>query len=87
MDEKINKEEYPKQRKITTKDGTIIHLWGNKMHSFEGPAFIPKGNKKLAEYYIFGFKKTKDEWLEAKKSQNGVPYYKANIKLDEGNRY
>jgi hypothetical protein len=65
-----------KQRKIKTSDGTIIHIWDNKMHNWEGPAFIPQGDNKKAEYYIYGMKHSKDEWQEARKSQTGLPYYK-----------
>ena len=80
-------EEYPKQRKITIKDGTIMHLWGKKLHNWEGPAVIPQGNKKLEEYYIFGIKYSKDKWALAKKEQSGLPFYKSSMKLDEGNRF
>ena len=80
-------EEYPKQRKITTKDGTIMHLWGRQLHNWEGPAVIPQGNKKLEEYYIFGIKYPKDKWLLAKKEQSGLPWYKGSMKLEEGGRY
>lgn len=83
----MSKEEYPKQRKIITKDGTIIHFWGNKFHNWNGPAYIPQGNNKLAEYYIYGIKYDKQKWEEAKKDQNGLPWYKGNMKLEEGNRY
>jgi hypothetical protein len=33
----------------------------------------PKGSGKKDEYYIFGFKKTKDQFLEYKKDQKGLP--------------
>lgn len=66
--------EYPKQKKITTKDGTVMHTWDKKLHSWVGPALIPQGNNKLAEYYIFGIKYSKDKWDEMKKEQaKGIP--------------
>jgi len=46
------------------------------MHNWDGAALIPQGNKRQAEYYLFGIKHTKDEWLEKKKSVNGVPFHK-----------
>lgn len=63
-------------RRLKTADGTIIFYWERVMHNWDGPAFIPQGNKKLAEYYVYGIKKTKEEWEEAKKDWNGVPYHK-----------
>lgn len=81
------KEEYPKSRKIKTADGTIMHLWGKSLHSWEGPALIPKNNKKLEEYYVYGIKYTKDKWLEAKKEQAGLPWYKSSMKTQDGARF
>ena len=51
-------------KKIKTPDGTIIHTLDGKLHNYDGPAMIhPKGSGKKDEYYIFGFKKTKDQFL------------------------
>jgi hypothetical protein len=67
-------------RKITTQDGSIvsfIEIGGiNKMHSWDGPAYIPQGNKRASEYWVYGIKHTKDQWEESKKDWNGVPFYK-----------
>ena len=69
----------PTQRLVTA-DGTIAHYITvdgiKKMHNWDGAALIPQGNKRQAEYYLFGIKHTKDEWLEKKKSVNGIPFYK-----------
>jgi hypothetical protein len=46
------------------------------MHNFDGPAYIPQGNKRAAEYYVFGVKFTKDQFDNIKKDNNGVPFYK-----------
>ena len=48
----------------------------NKMHNWDGPAYIPQGNKRAAEYWLFGFKYTKDQWEDRKKDVNGQPFYK-----------
>jgi hypothetical protein len=67
-------------QRIVTADGTVAHYVSingiKKMHNWDGAAFIPQGNKRQAEYYLFGIKHTKDEWLEKKKSVNGVPFHK-----------
>jgi len=67
-------------QRLKAADGTIAHYVDingiNKMHNWDGAAFIPQGNKRQAEYYLFGIKHTKDEWLEKKKSINGVPFHK-----------
>jgi hypothetical protein len=73
------KERFGTQR-LRTADGTIAHYINingeNKMHNWEGAAYIPQGNKRQAEYYIFGIRYSKDKWLEFKKDVNGVPFYK-----------
>ena len=56
------------------------------MHNWDGTALIPQGNKRQAEYYLFGIKHTKDEWLDKKKSVNGVPFYKTSIGKTAGAR-
>ena len=67
-------------QRLRTIDGTIAHYINingvNKMHNWDGAALIPQGNKRQAEYYLFGIKYTKDQWLEFKKDVNGVPFYK-----------
>jgi len=67
-------------RQIKTSDGSIVHFINiggkNLMHNWDGPAYLPQGNKRAAEYWLFSFKYTKDEWEDRKKDVNGVPFYK-----------
>jgi hypothetical protein len=67
-------------QRIVTSDGTVAHYVSidgvKKMHNWDGAALIPQGNKRQAEYYLFGIKYSKDQWLEFKKSVNGVPFHK-----------
>ena len=63
-------------KKLKTLDGTIVYYLNGKMHNFDGPAYIPQGNKRAAEYYVFGMKFTKDQFDNIKKDNNGVPFYK-----------
>ena len=67
----------PEVKKMKTGDGTIIYYLDRKIHNWDGPAFIPQGNKRLAEYYLFGIKHTKEQWEEKKKDVNGQPFYKS----------
>ena len=67
---------FPQSKKYKRPDGTIAYTWDGKMHNWEGPAFIPEGNKKLAEYYLYGTKMSKDEWQEIRSQREGLPYYK-----------
>jgi hypothetical protein len=67
---------YPKSRKLKKADGTIAFIWDNKLHNWDGPAYIPQGDMKKAEYYLHGIQKTKDEYIEAIREQNGLPWYK-----------
>ena len=62
------KESFPKTKRLKTPDGTIAYYWDNKLHNWEGPALIPEGNIRLREYYIYGIRKTEEEWKEAKRS-------------------
>lgn len=73
----MNKQkEFPKQRKLKSLDGTIVHLLGDKLHNWDGFAKIPQGDKKLGEYHLYGIEKTKDEWKEMRSQRNGLPFYK-----------
>jgi hypothetical protein len=70
------KETFPKTKRLKSPDGTIAYYWDGKLHNWEGPALIPEGNNRLREYYLYGFRKTEDEWKEAKRSGHGLPWYK-----------
>jgi hypothetical protein len=67
-------------QRLKTADGTIVHYINiggvNRIHNWDGAALIPQGNKRQAEYYLFGIRHTKDQWLDKKKNVNGVPFYK-----------
>ena len=63
-------------KKMKAADGSIVYYLNGKIHNWEGPALIPQGNKRLAEYYLFGIKHTKEQWEEKKKDVNGQPFYK-----------
>lgn len=63
-------------KRLKTADGSIVYYLDGKMHNFDGPAYLPQGNKRAAEYYVFGVKFTKDQFDNIKKDNNGVPFYK-----------
>jgi hypothetical protein len=63
-------------KKLTKSDGTILYIWENGLHNWEGPALIPEGNMRKREYYIHGIKKTEKEWKDARKNRSGLPFYK-----------
>jgi hypothetical protein len=73
-------------KKLKTADGTIAYYLDSKLHNWDGPALIPQGNKRLAEYYLFGIKKTKEQWEDSKKDSNGVPFYKTSAGKAAGAR-
>jgi hypothetical protein len=66
----------PETKKLKTQDGSIVYYWEGKMHNWDGPAYIPQGNKRAAEYWLFGMKYSKDQWEDRKKDVNGQPFYK-----------
>ena len=41
-------------KKVRLKDGTIMFIYDNKLHNWDGAALIPQGNKKKAKYFING---------------------------------
>ena len=67
---------FPQSKKLKKADGTVAFVWDNKLHNWDGPALIPEGNEKKAEYYLYGHKKTIEEWKELRKQREGRPYYK-----------
>jgi hypothetical protein len=71
---------------VKTADGTVIYYLNGKMHNWEGPAFLPQGNTKNAEYYLFGIKHTKEQWEIKKKDINGQPFYKTAVGKASGAR-
>jgi hypothetical protein len=73
-------------KRLKTEDGSIVYYWLNKMHNWDGPAYIPQGNKRAAEYWLFGMKYTKDQWEDRKKDINGVPFYKTAAGRASGTR-
>ena len=65
-------------KKLTKEDGTILFVLNGKLHNVEGPALIPQGNEKLAEYYLNGIKYDKKKWKQAiTKDCNGIPFHKS----------
>jgi hypothetical protein len=66
--------------RIRTKDNSLVYSIEvngvNKMHNWDGPAYIPQGNKRAAEYWLFGMRYTKDQWEDRKKDVTGQPFYK-----------
>ena len=73
-------------KRIKTEDGSIIYYLDGKMHNYDGPAYIPQGNKRSAEYYLFGIKYTKKQWEMFKKDANGLPFYKTAVGKAAGAR-
>ena len=72
-----NKENaWPKSQKLKKADGTIAYLWDGKLHNWEGPALIPEGNEKKAEYHLYGIQFSKEDHKEAIRNQTGLPWYK-----------
>ena len=72
----MENQNYKPSRKITTADGTIMYMFDGKLHNWEGPALIPQGDEKLAEYYINGVQMTHHEWKKALRGREGLPWYK-----------
>jgi hypothetical protein len=63
-------------KKLKSADGTVAYYWNGKLHNWDGPAFIPQGVERKAEYYLFGIKHSRAEWDAKKKDVNGIPFHK-----------
>lgn len=69
-------EKWEPSKKLKKADGTIAIVWEGRLHNWEGPAYIPEGNERKAEYHLYGVQYTKEEWKERRRQREGVPYYK-----------
>ena len=70
---------YTPSRKLTKADGTIAYVFDNKLHNWEGPALIPEGDNRKREYYLNGIQLTEDDWRDARKNREGLPWYKSGV--------
>ena len=69
-------EKWGNGKMLKQKDGTIAYVWDNKLHNWDGPALIPEGNERKAEYYLYGIKYSKSEFKEVVRNRTGLPWYK-----------
>ena len=69
-------EKWELTKKLTKTDGTIAYIWDGKLHNWDGPALIPEGNMRKREYYLYSIPKTEEQWKEARKDREGLPWYK-----------
>ena len=76
MDMEKKYDEWPSSKKLKKADGTIAYIWDNKLHNWDGPALIPEGYERKAEYYIYGVKYSKEEHKDRIRQQTGLPWYK-----------
>lgn len=74
----MENEKYQPSRKITTADGTVMYMFDGKLHNWEGPALLPQGDNRKREYYINGIKMSQEQWKEALKGREGLPWYKGS---------
>jgi|TARA_B100000214_G_C23571582_1_gene447614 hypothetical protein len=69
-------EKWEASKRLKKPDGTIAIVWEGKLHNWDGPAYIPQGNERKAEYHIYGIKYSKEEWKDRRRQREGLPYYK-----------
>ena len=67
-------DEWPESRVIKSPDGTVRHIWDNKLHKWDGPAVIRKNGK--VEFFLYGFEYTADGFKSAVRDRTGLPWYK-----------
>ena len=69
-------EKWEASKRLKKPDGTIAIVWEGKLHNWDGPAYIPQGIERKAEYHIYGIKYSKEEWKDRRRQREGLPYYK-----------
>ena len=69
-------EKWEASKRLKKPDGTIAVVWEGKLHNWDGPAYIPQGNERKAEYHIYGIKYSKEEWKDRRRQREGLPNYK-----------
>ena len=60
-------EKWEQSKTLKKADGTVAVIWEGRLHNWDGPAYIPQGNNRKAEYHIYGIKYSKEEWNERRK--------------------
>jgi hypothetical protein len=58
-------------KRLRTPEGMVVYYWNGRIHNHDDAAIIHPDGKK--EYYLFGFKYTKEEWLDRKREEKGIP--------------
>ena len=69
---------YEFTKKLKKADGTVAYVWEGKLHNWEGPALLPQGDNRKREYYLNGIKMSQEQWKEALKGREGLPWYKGS---------
>ena len=72
-------------RKLSKPDGTIAYVWNGKLHNWDDAALIHPDGKK--EYYLHGIQLTQDDWKEARRNREGLPWYKQAASKGGTNRF
>jgi hypothetical protein len=74
-------------KRLKKPDGTVAYMACGKLHNIDGPALIPPGIPEAkGEYYLFGIKHSKEEWIQKKKAMIGDPFYKTSVGKASGAR-
>ena len=62
-----------KSRTFNTPDGKRVTMFDGKLHSWDVPAITYiNGKRSLDEYYLYGIRYSKEDWLEARRDRNRV---------------
>jgi len=64
----------PDNPKPITSGGVTRYIKNGKLHNTEGPAVIYADGK--VEYYLNGFKFSKEDFKKRKREGTGLPFYK-----------
>ncbi len=73
-------------KRYKSPDGTIRYVKYGQLHNWDGPALIPEGDMRKAQYFVFGIPYTKKQFDEIKKHNNGLPWFKQAANKNGGGR-
>jgi hypothetical protein len=72
------------ETKTIRSQGALIHLFKEqgqeswKMHNWDGPAIEPIEDDSTLKkaYYLYGLELAEQDWTQARKDREGLPWYK-----------
>ena len=72
-------EKWEQSKTLKKADGTVAVIWEGRLHNWDGPAYIPQGNKRKAEYHIYGINIVKKNGMKEKNKEQAYHTIRINL--------